>query len=173
MSPAPNDFKIGSLCYLLSYQRTRTLAALDGVTTSELDFEVIPNGNTIGMLLRHIACLWATRRIASIEKRSLTVAERGFWAGAFPGPAPFGPFGGRQLTFYTELLAAEYDAVLSYLRQMDDGWLYADCTPATNAKIKNFVAFYHLAEDECCHCGQIKMIRGLISRMGDKAGIRC
>src|SRR5512146_531211 len=71
---------VGRLVGMLTYARSTTLAAVEGLTTAELDHLHDPTSNSIGALLAHVTAVERAYQIMTFEERSLTPEENARWA---------------------------------------------------------------------------------------------
>lgn len=149
---------IGRLVGMLTYARSTTLIAVDGLTVAELDHLHDANSNSIGALLAHIAAVERSYRVLTFEDRLLSPAESEELATALQlGPNGRRVLRGRTLDDYLEELAAVRRETLNALAARDDEWLERSVTLAP--KINAHWAWFHVAEDEINHRGQIRWLR--------------
>jgi len=153
---------ISQLVCFLQYARRCTLKAVEGCTTAQLDFLPGKKSNATGTLLRHIAALEFQFRLVTFENRKLTDRELLDWHGGYAAELSLNYFKNKPLSFYTRLLNGQRKLTLEYFKSQTDEWLMADNDLYPEAS--NLFFWYHLAEDELCHTGQIKIIQ---KRAGD------
>jgi uncharacterized damage-inducible protein DinB len=149
---------IGRLVAMLTYARDRTLAAVDGLTREQLDHLHDAGSNTIGALLAHIAAVEYTYQVVTFEERELSASETVTWSAALKlGDGGRSEIRGHELHVYTDTLLRRREATLAALAQRDDAWLEAPLwiAPDVNAHW----AWFHVAEDEINHRGQIRWLR--------------
>jgi len=149
---------IGRLVGILLYARRTTLAAVDGMSVAELDYLQDPSSNSIGALLAHIAVVERSYQILTFEERRLTSEEQA----ALEPALTLGDEGrrllkGKPLEHYVRGLDDARRLTLEGLAARDDEWLERSLTaaPAMNAHF----AWFHTAEDEINHRGQIRWLR--------------
>lgn len=153
---------LSRLVFMLEYVRFNTLEAVKALTIDQLDAQVFPEGNTIGLLLAHIA---------GIERSYQAVT---FWGEHLPANLPefaLGEVGrthfqGFPLDFYLERLASTRAETLEQLRRRDDAWLHHSYQPWGRNDWNNYFCWFHVAEDELRHQGQIVMLVKEIKRRG-------
>jgi uncharacterized damage-inducible protein DinB len=149
---------IGRLVGMLTYARSTTLIAVDGLTVAELDHLHDADSNSIGALLAHIAAVERSYRVLTFEERLLSAAENEELLTALKLGADGRRFlRGRTLDDYLEELTAERRETLNALATRDDDWLGRSVTLAP--KINAHWAWFHVAEDEINHRGQIRWLR--------------
>jgi uncharacterized damage-inducible protein DinB len=149
---------IGRLVGILLYARRTTLAAVDGLCIAELDHLQDPSSNSIGGLLAHIAVVERSYQILTFEERRPTAQEQA----ALEPALTLGDEGrrllrGKPLEHYVHELGEARRLTLEGLAARDDEWLERPllAAPAMNAHF----AWFHTAEDEINHRGQMRWLR--------------
>jgi len=149
---------VGRLVGMLAYARATTIAAVDGSTLAELDHLHDDRSNSIGALLAHVAAVERAYQVLTFEERSLSAEENARWASALKlGAEGRRTLRGEPLEHYLEQLAALRGHTLEALALRDDAWLGRSVTAAP--KINMHWAWFHVAEDEINHRGQIRWLR--------------
>ncbi len=149
---------IGRLVGMLSYARSTTLAAVDGLALPDLDHLHDAASNSIGALLAHIAAVERSYQVLTFEGRLLTPEEQGRWSAALTlGAAGRHALRGEPLAHYLAELAAARRDTLEALAGRDDDWLERPVGPAP--ALNAHWAWFHVAEDEINHRGQIRWLR--------------
>lgn len=151
---------VGQLVHMLEYVRQNTIDAVRNLTVQEVDTLVFPNGNTIGMLLAHIAGI-----------------ETGYQGLTFRGERPDGNrpeyhLGGSGLQTFKNLSVEHYLSRLEEVRrstlhdlsERDDDWLKLTYQPWGNRNWNNHFCWFHVMEDELRHQGQIVILKKEIRR---------
>ena len=149
---------IGRLVAMVSYARQTTLEAVVGLTPEQLDHVHDERSNSIGALLAHVAAVERVYQVLTFEEREPTTAENDAWAAALKlGDEARCEIRGHDLRFYVEELRRTREATLARLAARDDAWLEAPLriAPTLNAHW----AWFHVAEDEINHRGQIRWLR--------------
>jgi uncharacterized damage-inducible protein DinB len=149
---------IGRLVAMLSYARQTTLQAVEGLTREQLDHLHDDRSNSIGALLAHVAAVERGYQLVTFEEREPTAAENDVWSAALKlEDKGRREIRGRELQFYVDELRRTREATLAALATRDDAWLEAPLriAPALNAHW----AWFHVAEDEINHRGQIRWLR--------------
>ena len=154
---------IGRLVSMLNYVRQTVVSAVNGLTQRELDQLHDATSNSIGALLAHGIAVERVYQLLTFEGRDPSPAEERFWSPALDlGDAGRRELRGRTLDSYLDEMAATRQATLTALAQRDDVWLEA---PLQNSPNMNpHWAWFHVAEDEINHRGQIRWLR---SRLRD------
>jgi uncharacterized damage-inducible protein DinB len=157
---------IGRLVGMLTHVRLGLLNDIRNLSSVELDHLHDPQSNSIGALLAHAAAVERWYQVLTFEDRRPSADEESAW-----GPAlNLGAEGrvhlrGRSLDACVADLSSTRDATLRALSARDDEWLERPlkALPEMNAHW----AWFHVAEDEISHRGQIRWLR---SRLGKPGG---
>lgn len=146
---------ISRLVFMMDYVRRTTLEAVAGLTVEQLDAQVLAEGNTIGMLLAHMAGVEETYQGVTFHNtrpaRELpehTLGERGRLA-----------FKGHPLEWSLNRLSSSRERTLLELARRDDGWFYHPYKPWGRKTWNNAFCWFHVVEDEIRHQGQIIILR--------------
>ncbi len=149
---------IGRLVGMLLYARKTTLAAVEGLSTAELDHLHDDSSNSIGALLAHIAVVERGYQVLTFEERRPTAQEQAAWEPALTlGAEGRRLLRGQPLEHYLHELAEVRRVTAEGLAARDDAWLERtlSAAPAMNAHW----AWFHVAEDEINHRGQMRWLR--------------
>ncbi len=149
---------IGRLVGILLYARQTTLAAVDALSIPELDHLQDASSNSIGAILAHIAAVERGYQCVTFEERPPSALE----LAALEPALTLGAEGRRllrdkPLEHYVHELAEARRITLEGLAARDDAWLEQQlrAAPAMNAHW----AWFHVAEDEINHRGQVRWLR--------------
>ena len=154
---------IGRLVGMLTYARSTTFAAVQGLTIAELDHLHDAGSNSIGALLAHIAVVERSYQILTFEQRNLSPHENQLWSAALKlGADGRRLLRGRPLEGYLDELTAVRQVTLETLATRDDDWLERTVSPAPG--INAHWAWFHVAEDEINHRGQIRWLRARLPK---------
>ena len=149
---------IGRLVAMLSYARQTTLKAVDGLTRDQLDHLHDEQSNSIGALLAHMAAAERGYQLVTFEEREFTAAENDALSAALQlGDKGRREIRGHDLQFYLDELQRTREMTLDALAKRDDTWLEAPLRIAPN--LNAHWAWFHVAEDEINHRGQIRWLR--------------
>jgi uncharacterized damage-inducible protein DinB len=149
---------IGRLVGMLSYVRQTLLEAVDGLSRDQLDHLHDPRSNTIGALLAHIAAVERWYQVIAFEERTPSAGEESGWSPALDlGEAGRQRIKGRELSSYLGELTQVRQVTLAALAGRDDAWLEAPLAAAP--EMNAHWAWFHVAEDEINHRGQIRWLR--------------
>ena len=149
---------IGRLVAMLSSARQTTLDAVQGLRPEQLDHVHDERSNSIGALLAHVTAVERGYQLVTFEEREPTAEENDEWSAALKlGDKGRREIRGHDLQFYVDELRRTREATLERLAALDDAWLEAPLriAPVLNAHW----AWFHVAEDEINHRGQIRWLR--------------
>lgn len=149
---------IGRLVGMLTCTRRTLLAAVEGMSREDLDHLHDPRSNSIGALLAHAAAVERWYQILTFEDREPAAEDVAPWAAALDlGEEGRRLIRGTDLSSYVDELVRTREMTLVSLAQRDDAWLEAPlvAAPGMNAHW----AWFHVAEDEINHRGQIRWLR--------------
>jgi uncharacterized damage-inducible protein DinB len=151
--------QIGALVVMMNYARFTTLMAVQGLSTSDLDYLHDPHSNTIGALLGHIAAVEVAYQADTFEGRGLSGEERRKW-GTFLdlGEKARGSVRGHPLDYYLQLLHDVRAKTLSEFAKRADDWLFEQTPFWGDQPANNYFKWFHVFEDEINHRGQIRWL---------------
>ena len=147
---------IGRLVAMLTHARQTLLAAVDGLSLDELDHLHDAGSNTIGALLAHAAAVERWYQLLTFEEREPTSSEAAS-AALDLGEEGRRQLKGRELQSYVDDLTRTRRITLAALAQRDDVWLEEPLAAAP--ELNAHWAWFHVAEDEINHRGQIRWLR--------------
>ena len=149
---------VGRLVAMLCYARDTTLKAVQGLTREQLDHLHDERSNSIGALLGHVAAVERGYQLVTFEDREPTAAESDAWSAALKlGDRGRRTIRGHELQFYVDELRRTREATLAQLAARDDAWVEAPLQIAPN--LNAHWAWFHVAEEEINHRGQIRWLR--------------
>jgi uncharacterized damage-inducible protein DinB len=159
VAPAGYAPEVGRLVCAMDRARSRTLDAVSGLTTAQLDHLHDEKSNTIGALLTHIAAIETLHGILSFENRAPTAEEFATWSAAFAlGDVARATIKGKPLEHYLDMLDRTRENTKSRLRDKTDVWLL-DEQDYVGERANNWYIWFHVPEDETNHRGQINWLR--------------
>lgn len=154
---------IGRLVCMMTYARSTTLAAVQGLSMAELDHLQDAASNSIGALLAHCAVVERSYQVLTFEERMLSPAENELMSTALKlGDDGRRSLRGFPLEHYLDELAAVRRVTLEGLAARDDAWLERSVRVAP--RINAHFAWFHVAEDEINHRGQIRWLRARLPK---------
>jgi hypothetical protein len=152
--------EIGTLVSMLAFTRMQVLHNVQGMSVADLDFLLDAKANTIGALLNHLAATEAYYQANTFD---------GFAWDKFPDalkqkwdvPMNLGEparkaIKGHNLDYYLNLLNEGREKTHAELKKRDDKWL---ATVNEASGMNNYAGWFHVAEHESNHDGQIKFLK--------------
>lgn len=155
--------EVGTLVSMLAFTRLQVLHSVQGMSTADLDWLIDAKANTIGALLNHLAATDAFYHAnsfggASFEKMPDDIKQK--WEVAMNlGEPARKAIKGHSLDYYLNFLHETRDKTLAELKKRDDKWL---ATVDTEAGANNYAKWFHVAEHESNHNGQIKFLKSRV-----------
>jgi uncharacterized damage-inducible protein DinB len=143
---------------ILAYARQTTLTAVEGLTMAELDHLHDDSSNSIGALLAHVAAVERGYQHIVFDERPPSAEETAALEPALTlGAEARRRLRGKSLEHYVHELSEARRVTLAGLAARDDEWFEQSlrAAPAMNAHW----AWFHVAEDEINHRGQIRWLR--------------
>lgn len=152
---------IGRLVAMLEYVRRTLLAAVQGMTRQQLDHLHDASSNSIGALIAHAVAVERYYQVLTFEERDPEPSRDPMWLAALElGDGARRVLHGRDLANYVDELFGTRAATLAALRARDDEWLERPLASA--ARMNPHWAWFHVAEDEINHRGQIRWLRARV-----------
>jgi uncharacterized damage-inducible protein DinB len=131
-----------------------------GMTQADLDFLLDAKANTIGAMLNHLAATdhyYALNSFDNMKWDSWSDAEKKKWDIPMNlGEPARKAIKGNSLDYYLNLLHETREHTLAELKKRDDKWLTA---VDTEMGMNNYGKWFHVAEHESNHDGQIKFLK--------------
>jgi uncharacterized damage-inducible protein DinB len=148
---------------MLTYARQTLVDAVAGLSRERLDHLHDSQSNSIGALLAHAAAVERWYQILTFEDREPSNVELAPWIAALDlGDAGRQELRGRELQSYLDELSRTRELTLSALSKRNDDWLEAPLTAAP--QLNAHWAWFHVAEDEINHRGQIRWLRARLAQ---------
>ncbi len=151
---------IGTIVSMMNWMRAGVMRSVRGLSTEQLDYLFDDDANTIGAMLLHLAATEKFYQVNTFEGRSgYNAEEEAEW-----GPAMnLGDEGrkiikGHKLEYYEEILDAVRDHTKAELKKRDDPWLFEKEQFFGGQPTNNYCKWWHVAEHESNHNGQIKWL---------------
>ena len=149
---------MGRLVGMLSFARHTTLAAVEGLSITELDHLHDEASNSIGALLAHLAVVERGYQCLTFEERRPSAQEQASWEPALTlGTKGRNRLHGKPLEDYLHELNEVRRLTLAALAARDDAWLERTL-PAAPAMTAHF-AWFHVVQHEVNHRGQMRWLR--------------
>ena len=155
---------VSRLVYMMNYARLTTLQVVKGLSQSDLDTHLFEQGNSVGMLLEHMAAVEMYYQNDTLPEITHTHEQRERWAvGGELGERGRQTVRGHDLPYYLDHLAETRVKTLAALAERDDTWL-EEGTSWNIGWVNNHWKWFHVLEDEINHRGQIRVIRKQLRR---------
>ena len=148
---------VSRLLAMMHYVRETTLRAVKDLSVPQLDFLPHTAGNSVGMLLAHIAAVEEGYYLGTIEHQEVDWETPARALGETGRKA----LRDRPLEHYLAELERVREQTLAGFRNRDDAWLH-EADESRNTPASNYFKWFHVFEDEINHRGQIRLIRNLL-----------
>jgi len=152
--------EVGTLVSMLAFTRVQVLHNVKAMTTADLDFLLDAKANTIGALLNHLAAtdaFYHANVFGGFAWDKMPDSVKKQWGVAMDlGEPARKAIRGNSLDYYLNLLHESRERTLDQLKKRDDKWL---AVLDTEAGANNFAKWFHVAEHESNHDGQIKFLK--------------
>lgn len=155
--------EIGTLVSMMNWMRNTMLMPVYGMSQKDLDYLHDPESNSVGAMLMHLV---ATERFYQINTFEGGVhyepgrkSDDMYDAASSLGDAGRKAFKGNELDYYLDKLAECREFSLKELAKYDDSWLEIVDTQFWGSPTNNYCKWFHVAEHESNHNGQIKYLK--------------
>ena len=155
---------IGTILSMMNWMRSTVMRSVRGLSVEQLDHLYDDKANTIGAMLLHLAATEKFYQINTFEGRSgYNAAEEAEWGAAMNlGDEGRSKIKGHDLTYYQEVLEDVRNHTKSEFKKRQDSWLFEKEQFFGGQPTNNYCKWWHVAEHESNHNGQIKW---LVSRL--------
>lgn len=155
--------EIGTLTSMMAFTRSQVLYSVKGMSVADLDWLIDSKANTIGALLNHLAATDAYYHLntfGGVKWDSWSDDIKKKWDIPMNlGEPARKAIKGNSLDFYLNLLHDTREKTLAELKKRDDKWLM---TVDTEFGANNYGKWFHVAEHESNHDGQIKFLKSRV-----------
>lgn len=155
--------EIGTLVSMMNWMRNTMLMPVYGMSQKDLDYLHDANSNSVGAMLMHLV---ATERFyqentfeGQVHFEQGEAENRMYEAASNLGDAGRATFKGKELEYYLDKLEACREFSLKELAKYDDSWLEKVDTQFWGSPTNNYCKWFHVAEHESNHNGQIKYLK--------------
>ena len=163
VGPQPGfTHEIGTLTSMLAFTREQVIHNVKGLSQQDLDFLLDAKANTIGALLLHLAATetyYQMNTFGEMKWDSWSDETKKKWDIPMNlGEPARKTIKGNSLDYYLDALHQTREKSLAEFRKRDDKWL---ATVVTNGDFSanNYAKWFHVAEHESNHDGQIKFLK--------------
>jgi hypothetical protein len=154
--------EIGTLTSMLDFTRRQVLNSVKGLSQQDLDFLLDAKANTIGALLLHLAATETYYQMNTFDGM-----KWGSWSEEVKkkwdipmnlGEPARKAIKGNSPDYYLDALHQIREKSLAEFRKRDDKWL-ATVVTEEDFSANNYAKWFHVAEHESNHDGQIKFLK--------------
>jgi uncharacterized protein DUF664 len=154
--------EIGTLTSMLAFTRNQVVNNVKGMSQQDLDFLLDAKANTIGALLLHLAATetyYQLTTFGGFAWDSIPEDAKKKWDIPMNlGEPARKAIKGNSLDYYLDVLHQSRENSLAEFRKRDDKWL-ATVTKDGDFSVNNYAKWFHVAEHESNHDGQIKLLK--------------
>jgi len=154
--------EIGTLISMLAFTREQVVHNVKGLSQPDLDFLLDAKANTIGALLLHLAATetyYQMNTFAEMKWDSWSEEIKKKWDIPMNlGEPARKAIKGNSLDYYLDALHQAREKSLAEFRKRDDKWLATLVTDG-DFSANNYAKWFHVAEHESNHDGQIKFLK--------------
>jgi Protein of unknown function (DUF664) len=155
--------EIGTLVSMLAFTREQVVYNVKGMSQADLDYLLDAKANTIGSLLLHLVATetyYGLNTFGGMKWDSWSDDVKKQWDVPMNlGEPARKAIKGHSLDFYLNALHESREKNLAEFRKRDDKWLAVVVTDG-DFKANNYAKWFHVAEHESNHDGQIKFLKG-------------
>jgi hypothetical protein len=157
--------EIGTLVSMLAFTREQVVENVKGMSQADLDFLFDAKANTIGALLMHLAATetyFGFNTFGGVKWDSWPDDVKKKWDIPMNlGDPARKAIKGNSLDYYLNTLHETREKNLAEFRKRDDKWL-ATMANEGDFKANNYAKWFHVAEHESNHDGQIKFLKSRV-----------
>jgi hypothetical protein len=157
--------EIGTLTSMLAFTRMQVEHNVQGLTQADLDFLLDAKANTIGALLLHLAATetyYQLNTFGGMQWDSWPDEVKKKWDVPMNlGEPARKAIKGNSLDYYLDALYQAREKSLAEFRKRDDKWLATVVTQG-DFSANNYAKWFHVAEHESNHDGQIKFLKSRV-----------
>ena len=163
VGPQPGfTHEIGTLTSMLAFTREQVIHNVKGLSQQDLDFLLDAKANTIGALLLHLAATetyYQMNTFGEMKWDSWSDEAKKKWDIPMNlGEPARKTIKGNSLDYYLDALHQTREKSLAEFRKRDDKWLATVVTDG-DFSANNYAKWFHVAEHESNHDGQIKFLK--------------
>jgi len=157
--------EIGTLTSMLAFTRRQVVHNVRGSSQQDLDFLLDAKANTIGALLLHLAATetyYQMNTFDGMKWDSWSDEAKKKWDIPMNlGEPARKAIKGNSLDYYLDALNQVREKSLAEFRKRDDKWLATLITEG-DWSANNYAKWFHVAEHESNHDGQIKFLKSRV-----------
>jgi uncharacterized protein DUF664 len=156
--------EIGTLVSMMGFTRMQVLTSAKGISQPDLDFLLDNKANRIGALLLHLVAIetfFQLNTFDGIKWDTWPDSIKQKWdVPAGLGEPARKAIVGNNLDYYLNLLKEAREKTHAEFRKRDDKWLMTVDKDWGWGPTNNYCKWFHVAEHESNHNGQIKLLKG-------------
>jgi uncharacterized damage-inducible protein DinB len=164
--------EVGTLVSMLAFTRDQVVENVKGLTMADLDWLLDAKANAIGALLMHLAAtesFYAANTFNGMKFDAIPEDFKKKWNVPMNlGEPARQAIKGHPLDYYLDALHASREATLAGLRKVDDKWLLTVHQEDKDFSANNYAKWFHVAEHESNHDGQIKFLKSRVPSAANK-----
>jgi hypothetical protein len=157
--------EIGTLVSMMAFTRRQVLMNVKGLSQQDLDFLLDARANTIGALLLHLAATdtyYGMNTFGGMKWDTWSEDIKKKWDVPMNlGDPARKAIKGNNLDYYLNALHEAREKTLTELKKRDDKWLMVSEMDEGD-KVNNYGKWFHVAEHESNHDGQIKFLKSRV-----------
>src|SRR5271154_88933 len=166
VGPQPGSTpEVGTLTSMLAFTREQVVYNVKGLSQQDLDFLLDAKANTIGALLLHLAATetyYQMNTFGGMKWDSWSEEVKKKWDIPMNlGEPARKAIKGNSLDYYLDALHQAREKGLAEFRKRDDKWL-ATVVTYGDFSANNYAKWFHVAEHESNHDGQIKFLKSRV-----------
>jgi hypothetical protein len=159
--------QIGTLVSMLNNMTSRVERDVIALAAEEVDNLMDSKANSIGALILHMAAAEVYYQVLTFENREFNDEEKKKWQCALDlGDASRKTIKGHDIEYYLNIYKDVRKKTLEEFRKRNDEWLFK--TPTEDGSYNNYWSWFHMAEHQSSHLGQIRMIRKRLPEREEK-----
>jgi uncharacterized damage-inducible protein DinB len=149
------------LVLMMNYARFTTIRAVEDLSVEDLDFTYDEKGNTVGMLLAHMAAVEKIYQYLTFGDH--TDEEVDAYAETLEPALSLGKearvLKGKTAEEYIHELNISREETIAAFKNLPDEWLYEEKEWWQGKQANRYFMWFHVFEDEISHRGQIRIIK--------------
>jgi hypothetical protein len=150
--------QVGTLVSMLNNMTSRVEQDVMALADEDVDNLMDSKANSIGALVLHMAAAEVYYQVFTFENREFNEEEKKKWQVALDlGDEARKTIKGHSIEYYLNIYKEVRKKTLEEFRKRNDEWLFL--TPSENASFNNYFSWFHMAEHQSSHLGQIRMIK--------------
>lgn len=157
--------EVGTLTSMLAFTREQVVKNVKGLSQQDLDFLLDAKANTIGALLLHLSAAetyFQLNTFGGVKWGSWPDEMKKKWDIPMNlGEPARKAIKGNSLDYYLDALHQTREKSLAEFRKRDDKWLATLVTDG-DFSANNYAKWFHVAEHESNHDGQIKFLKSRV-----------